>query len=57
MRGQPSFFDGDEGAEQARDHLEASASAMDFEVFRADLVVALDTRRGTTRIAPLDASP
>jgi hypothetical protein len=38
MRGQPGFFDVDE--RDLGDHLEAFRPAVDFEVFRADLVSA-----------------
>jgi len=44
MRGQPGFFDIDERLKllsDLGDHLEAFQSAVDFEMFRADLVAAL----------------
>jgi transposase, IS5 family len=44
MRGQPGFFDVDERLKRLSglgDHLEAFAAAVDFEMFRADLVSAL----------------
>src|SRR6201988_1196731 len=44
MRGQPGFFDVDERLKHLSglgDHLEAFAAAVDFEMFRADLVAAL----------------
>jgi IS5 family transposase len=44
MRGQPGFFDVDERLKRLSglgDHLEAFAAAVDFEMFRADLVGAL----------------
>ena len=44
MRGQPGFFDVDERLKHLSglgDHLEACAAAVDFEMFRADLVAAL----------------
>src|ERR1700757_1012328 len=44
MRGQPGFFDVDERLKRLSglgDHLEAFAAAVDFEMFRADLVAAL----------------
>ena len=44
MRGQPGFFDIDEGLKRLSDlgdHLAAFQSALDFEMFRADLVAAL----------------
>src|SRR6516165_8004773 len=44
MRGQPGFFDVDERLKRLSglgDHLEAFSLAVDFEMFRADLVAAL----------------
>ena len=44
MRGQPGFFDVDERLKRLSglgDHLEAFAAAVDFEMFRGDLVSAL----------------
>jgi IS5 family transposase len=44
MRGQPGFFDIDERLTRLSglgDHLEAFSAAVDFEMFRADLVAAL----------------
>lgn len=44
MRGQPGFFDVDERLKRLSglgDHLEAFSGAVDFEMFRADLVAAL----------------
>jgi transposase len=44
MRGQPGFFDVDERLKRLSnlgDHLEAFAAAVDFEMFRADLLGAL----------------
>lgn len=44
MRGQPGFFDVDERLKRLSglgDHLEAFAAAVDFEMFRSDLVAAL----------------
>jgi len=44
MRGQPGFFDVDERLKRLSglgDHLEAFAAAVDFEIFRADLIAAL----------------
>ncbi len=44
MRGQPGFFGVDERLKRLSglgDHLEAFATAVDFEIFRADLVAAL----------------
>jgi transposase, IS5 family len=44
MRGQPGFFDVDERLKRLSDlgdHLEAFQSAVDFEMFRVDLVAAL----------------
>jgi hypothetical protein len=44
MRGQPSLFDVDERLKRLsglRDHLEAFVAAVDFEMFRADLVGGL----------------
>ena len=44
MRGQPGFFDVEERLQRLSslgDHLEAFAVAVDFEMFRADLVAAL----------------
>lgn len=44
MRGQPGFFDFDERLKRLSDlgdQLEAFAGAVDFEIFRADLVKAL----------------
>lgn len=44
MRGQPGFFDVDERLKRLSglgDHLEAFSAAVDFEMFRADLVAAL----------------
>jgi IS5 family transposase len=44
MRGQPGFFDIDERLKRLSglgDHLEAFAAAVDFEMFRSDLVAAL----------------
>ncbi len=52
MRGQPGFFDVDERMKRLSglgDHLEAFSGAVDFEMFRADLVTALgysDRARG-----------
>ena len=43
IRGQPGFFDIDERLERLSDlgdQLEAFAGAVDFEIFRADLVKA-----------------
>jgi len=45
MRGQPGFFDIDERLQRLShlgDHLEAFAGAVDFEMFRADLMAALN---------------
>lgn len=50
MRGQPGFFDIDERLQRLShlgDHLEAFAAAVDFEMFRADLVAALDYSDGS----------
>jgi IS5 family transposase len=50
MRGQPGFFDIDERLQRLSrlgDHLEAFAAAVDFEMFRADLVTALDYSDGS----------
>lgn len=50
MRGQPGFFDIDERLQRLShlgDHLEAFAAAVDFEIFRADLVAALDYSDGS----------
>lgn len=50
MRGQPGFFDIDERLNRLShlgDHLECFAAAVDFEMFRADLVTALDYSDGT----------
>ncbi len=44
MRGQPGFFDIDERMQRLSglgDHLEAFSAAVDFEMFRSDLVAAL----------------
>ncbi len=44
MREQPGFFDVDERMKRLSglgDHLEAFSAAVDFEIFRADLVAAL----------------
>ena len=44
MRGQLGFFDVDERLRRLSDlgdHLEAFQSAIDFEVFRADLIVGV----------------
>lgn len=44
MRGQPGFFDIDERLKRLSDlgdQLEAFAGAVDFEIFRADLLKAL----------------
>ncbi len=44
MRGQPGFFDVDEWLKRLSglgDHLEAFATAVDFKMFRADLIAAL----------------
>ena len=44
MRGEPGFFDVDERLKRLSglgDHLEAFSAAVDFEMFRADLVAAL----------------
>ena len=49
MRGQPGFFDVDERLRRLSglgDHLETFAAAVDFEMFRADLVAALDYSEG-----------
>jgi IS5 family transposase len=49
MRGQPGFFDIDERLQRLShlgDHLEAFAGAVDFEMFRANLVTALDYSGG-----------
>src|SRR6516165_10444323 len=50
MRGQPGFFDVDERLKRLSglgDHLEAFSAAVDFEMFRADLVAALAYSDGT----------
>jgi IS5 family transposase len=50
MRGQAGFFDVDERLKRLSglgDHLEAFAAAVDFEIFRADLVAALGYSDGT----------
>jgi IS5 family transposase len=49
MRGQPGFFDIDERLQRLShlgDHFEAFAATVDFEMFRADLVAALDYSNG-----------
>jgi IS5 family transposase len=49
MRGQPGFFDMDERLKRLSglgDHLEAFSAAVDFEMFRADLVAALGYSHG-----------
>ncbi len=50
MRGQPGFFDIDERLKRLSDlgdQLEAFAGAVDFEVFRTDLVKALSYSDGS----------
>jgi IS5 family transposase len=50
MLGQPGFFDVDERLQRLShlgDHLEAFAGAVDFEMFRTDLVTALDYSDGS----------
>jgi len=55
MRGQPGFFDVDDRLKRLNDlgdQLEAFRSAVDFEIFRADLMAALaysDGARGDDR--------
>ncbi len=49
MRGRPGFFDVDERLQRLSnlgDHLEAFAAAVDFEMFRSDLVAALNYSDG-----------
>jgi IS5 family transposase len=49
MQGQPGFFDVDDRLKRLSglgDHLESFAAAVDFEMFRADLVAALDYSNG-----------
>jgi hypothetical protein len=55
MRGQPGFFDVDERLKRLSglgDHLEAFAAAVDFEMFRGDLVPALGYSDGAQGEGP-----
>ena len=57
MRGQPGFFDVDERLQRLSslgDHLEAFAAAVDFEMFRSDLVAALGYSEGPLGRPPID---
>ncbi len=50
MRGQPGFFDVDERLKRLSglgDHLEAFSAAVNFEMFRAELVAALGYSDGS----------
>ena len=57
MRGQPGFFDVEERLQRLSslgDHLEAFAAAVDFEMFRSDLVAALGYSEGPLGRPPID---